>query len=123
MAEQPPETPKEGTAPAAPKPAAPAAPAAAHGEKAPAVPTGPVGQPWSSELVDALKSTFPEVEIQGFTYLTQNYLILPRESILPICLFLKTEKTFSLLADLTAADYPKKEKRFEVVYQLYSFAQ
>jgi NADH-quinone oxidoreductase subunit C len=28
-----------------------------------------------------------------------------------------------LLADLTAMDFPKEEKRFQVVYQLYSFSR
>ena len=125
--EKPPEPPKPAETPAAqPAPEAPAAKAApeakAHGEKpAAATPTGPVGEPWSGDIVEALAKTFPDIAIQAFTYLSQNYLILPRESILPIAMFLKTDLQFKLLSDLTAADYPKREKRFEVVYQLYSF--
>jgi NADH-quinone oxidoreductase subunit C len=80
-----------------------------------------VGEPWSGDIVAALQKTFPDIAIQAFTYLGQNYLILPRDSILPIAMFLKTDLQFKLLSDLTAADYPKREKRFEVVYQLYSF--
>jgi NADH/F420H2 dehydrogenase subunit C len=125
--EKPPEPPKPAETPAAQPaseaPAAKAAPEAkAHGEKpAAAAPTGPVGEPWSGEIVAALQKTFPDIAVQAFTYLGQNYLILPRESILPIAMFLKTDLQFKLLSDLTAADYPKREKRFEVVYQLYSF--
>ena len=103
--------------------AKPAAEAKAHEKPAAAVPTGPVGQPWSSEIVDALRKTFPDIAVQPFTYLNQNYLILPRESIVPVAMFLKTELYFTLLADLTGVDYPKREKRFEVVYQLYSFSR
>ncbi|MBI4480840.1 MAG: NADH-quinone oxidoreductase subunit C [Acidobacteria bacterium] len=124
--EKPPEPPKPAEAPAVPAaPGAKAAPEAkAHPEKpAAAALTGPVGGPWSGEIVEALKRTFPDIAIQPFTYLTQNYLLLPRESIVPVAMFLKTELHFTLLADLTAADYPKKEKRFEVVYQLYSFSR
>ena len=132
--EKPPEGPKSGETPAAPeqKPVTPpaAAPAAkppaeakAHEKPAAAAPTGPVGQPWSGEIVDALRKTFPDINVQAFTYLNQNYLILPRESIVPVAMFLKTELHFTLLADLTAADYPKREKRFEVVYHLYSFSR
>ena len=128
--EKPPEGPRPGDTPAtgaaapAAKPTAEAAPAAkAHEKPAAAAPTGPVGEPWSGEIVEALRKTFPDIEIQGFTYLTQNYLILPRESIVPVAMFLKTELHFTLLADLTAADYPKRERRFEVVYQLYSFSR
>ncbi|HEY7680201.1 MAG TPA: NADH-quinone oxidoreductase subunit C [Terriglobia bacterium] len=116
--EKPPEPPKPAEAPAA-KAAAPA-----HGEKpAAAAPAGPVGQPWSGDTVSALAKTFPDIAIQALTYLNQNYLILPRESILPIAMFLKADLQFTLLADLTAADYPQREKRFEVIYQLYSFAR
>jgi NADH-quinone oxidoreductase subunit C len=128
--EKPPEGPKPGETPAtgaaapAAKPTAEAAPATkAHEKPAAAAPTGPVGEPWSGEIVEALQKTFPDIGIQALTYLAQNYLILPRESIVPVAMFLKTEMHFTLLADLTAADYPKRERRFEVVYQLYSFSR
>ena len=84
-------------------------------------PSGPVGEPWTGELVESLRKTFAEIAMEAFSYLGQNYLILPRESILPVALYLKTECGFHLLADLTAVDYPKREKRFEMVYQLYCF--
>ena len=110
-------------APAVPA-AKPAAEAKPHAEKPPlASPGDPVGEPWSGEIVEALKKTFPDIGVQAFTYLKQNYLILPRESIVPVAMFLKTELHFTLLADLTAADYPKRERRFDVVYQLYSFSR
>src|SRR3972149_5495583 len=97
---------------AQPSPAAPAAPAA---------PTGPAGEPWSGELVDALRKAFPGVSIEAFTFRGQNYLILPKEHILAVAKHFKSECNFNMLADLTAVDYPKREKRFEVIYQLYSF--
>jgi NADH-quinone oxidoreductase subunit C len=137
--EKPPEPPKPGEGPAAEKPASespaakaapaspsaqPAAAAKPHVEKpALASPGDPVGEPWTGEIVDSLQKTFPEIGIRAFTYLKQNYLILPRESILPVAIFLKTELHFTLLADLTAADYPQRERRFDVVYQLYSFSR
>ena len=121
--EKPPESPKPGDAPAAPS-AKPAAEAKPHPEKPPAASPGdPVGEPWTGEIVVALQNTFPDISIQGFTYRQQNYLILPRESVLPVAMFLKTELHFALLSDLTAADYPHREKRFDVVYQLYSFSR
>jgi NADH-quinone oxidoreductase subunit C len=113
-------------APAATPASAPpvaAKPAAGHEKPAAAAPTGPIGEPWSGDIVEALHRTFPEIAIQGFTNLKQNYLILPRESVVPVAMFLKTEMHFTLLSDLTAADYPKREKRFETVYQIYSFSR
>lgn len=89
----------------------------------PAAPAGPAGEPWTGELVDGLRKAFSGVPIEAFTYRGQNYLILPRESLLPAARVLKSECGFNMLADLTAVDYPKKEKRFEVVYQLYSFSR
>jgi len=119
---------KPATPPPSPPAAAPAAKPAAeakpHGEKpAAAAPTGPIGTPWTGEIIEALQKTFPDVAIQAFTYLAQNYLIVPREAVLPVAMFLKTELQFTLLADLTAADYPQRERRFEVVYQFYSFSR
>ncbi|OFV97857.1 MAG: NADH dehydrogenase [Acidobacteria bacterium RIFCSPLOWO2_02_FULL_61_28] len=71
--------------------------------------------------MDALRKAFPGVSIEAFTFRGQNYLILPKENILPVTKHLKSEYNFNMLADLTAVDYPKREKRFEVIYELYSF--
>jgi NADH/F420H2 dehydrogenase subunit C len=129
--EKPPETPKPGGAlagggerPARETPAAKAAPVAKPHEKPAAAPVGePVGEPWTGEVAEALRKAFPDIGLQAYTYLKQNYLILPRESILPVAMYLKTELHFTLLADLTAADYPKRERRFDMVYHLYSFSR
>ena len=107
-------------------PAAPAggaakeAPAkAAH--PAPAAPAAPAPDPWTGELPDAVRKAFPGVPIESLVFRGQNFFIVPKESLLPVANYLKSESGFNLLADLTAVDYPKKEKRFEVIYQLYSF--
>jgi NADH-quinone oxidoreductase subunit C len=47
--------------------------------------------------------------------------IVPRESIVDVCRFLKTAHGFDMLADLNGADRgPEEEPRFEVVYHLFS---
>lgn len=110
---------------AAEKPAAaPAAAPAAHAPK-PAVkePSTPCGDPWTSELAEAVKSAFPDQGIEAWTYLTQNYLIVPTDRILDVCKYLRDEAGFAMLADLTAADYPKRERRFDMIYQLLSFSR
>ncbi len=111
-----------------PKQAAPAQPAAkaapseaAPKAAAPAKPAGPAPLPWQSEIADAVRSAFPEGPLEALTYLGQNFLVVPSERILPVAMFLKSELGFDMLADLTAVDYPKREKRFEVIYELYSF--
>jgi len=40
-----------------------------------------------------------------------------------IALHLRDEEKFDMLAYLTAVDWPKREKRFDVVLDLYSFAK
>ena len=40
-----------------------------------------------------------------------------------VCQFARDQEKFNMLVDLTAVDWPKKEKRFEVVLQLYSFSK
>ncbi len=74
-----------------------------------------------TEIADAVRSAFPEGPLEALTYLGQNFLVVPSERILPVAMFLKSELGFDMLADLTAVDYPKREKRFEVIYELYSF--
>ncbi|MBI4459590.1 MAG: NADH-quinone oxidoreductase subunit C [Acidobacteria bacterium] len=112
---------KEKPAPGQPAPEAKAAEAKPAAHAKPAAPAGPAAEPWDGELVQSLRSNFPDVSLESLTYRGQNYCILPSESILPVAMYLKNEGRFNLLADLTAVDYPQREKRFEVIYQLYSF--
>lgn len=50
-------------------------------------------------------------------------LTIATEKLVAFCEFLKTEQggEYSLLTDHTAVDYPKREKRLDLVYHLYSF--
>ena len=98
---------------------APAAPAG--GQAKPAAPAVPAMEPWDSEIVQSLRKSFPDISFEALSYRGQNLIMVSRENILPVAHFCKSELRFDLLSDLTAADYPQKEKRFEVVYQMYSF--
>jgi NADH/F420H2 dehydrogenase subunit C len=46
-----------------------------------------------------------------------------KERLLEICEFLKSGEggAYNFLTDETAVDFPKREKRFDIVYHLYSF--
>jgi len=50
-------------------------------------------------------------------------LNVAKEHLVAVCQFLKGSEggAYTLLTDETAADYPKRQKRFDVVYHLYSF--
>ncbi len=48
-----------------------------------------------------------------------DILVVPKDHLVPLATHLQ-ENFFDLLMDVTAVDYPGKEKRFEVVYEFFS---
>jgi NADH-quinone oxidoreductase subunit C len=95
-------------------------PPAAPPPKAPAAPAVMQATPWESELTAVLAQQFGPAISQFSTYVGQNFLVCDPAAIVPIIDRLKAEG-FDYLVDVTALDYPKDEKRFELVYILYSF--
>jgi len=119
------EGPPKAAAPGAPKPAAPAAkPAAtaAAGHPAPPKPTGPAPTPWDSPLVAKYKRQYGS-GITALTHLGQNYFEVDRSLIPEILQLLRNDEQFDYCVDITAVHYPKREKPFDVVWILYSFAR
>lgn len=108
-----------GAAPPA-KPAAVAPPAK---PPAPAARPAVKPEPWSSPLVEALQKRFPDMTSDPLIFRNQPWLTVAKESLLAVCEFLKSDEggRYTLLTDETAVDYPKREKRFDIVYHLYSF--
>jgi NADH-quinone oxidoreductase subunit C len=104
-----PEKPAAAAAPTPPKPAAPAKPA------------GPVPLPWASPLVDKLTRQFG-TGLEALTYLGQNYLQVDRSLIPTVLQILRDEEKFDYCVDITAVHYPKRERQFDVLWILYSFA-
>jgi NADH-quinone oxidoreductase subunit C len=107
------------TAPAKPAGAAPAKPAAAA--PAPKAPVKP--DPWTSPLLDAIQKAFPGAIQEAVVFRKMPSITVAKESLLALCHFLRSEEggAYTLLSDETAVDYPKREKRFDIVYHLYSF--
>jgi NADH-quinone oxidoreductase subunit C len=99
-----------GATSAPPKPAAPAKPA------------GPVPVPWSSPMVEKYKRQYGS-GLDAQTYLGQNYFSVDRSLIPNFLKLLRDEEQFDYCVDLTAVHYPKREKQFDVVWILYSFAR
>jgi NADH-quinone oxidoreductase subunit C len=109
--------------PIPPKPAAAAAgstPAAKP--TAPAKPAAPAPVPWDSPMIAKLKGMYGS-GIESLTYAGQNYMVVDRSLIPEILQVLRNEEQFNYCVDLTAVHYPKREKQFEVVWVLYSFAR
>jgi NADH-quinone oxidoreductase subunit C len=111
-------------APAAKSPAAPGAPAA----KPPAAPVpprppappkeGPVAL--DSDLVTRYKDKFGSAILEAWTDRKQSILVVARELLAEIALYSRDDEKFDWLSDLTAVDWPKREKRFDIVLNMYS---
>ena len=89
---------------------------------APAKPAGPVPVPWTSPLVEKYRSQYGS-GLDAQTYLGQNYLTVDRSLIPDILRLLREEEQFDYCVDITAVHYPTREKQFDVIWNLYSFAR
>ena len=108
------------------KPAAAAAPAAAPPKPAaPAPPKPPVQlqTALNNELVERVRAKFGSALVEAIEDRKQAILIVECAKLAEVAQYLRDEEKFSLLSDLTAVDWPKREKRFDVVLNLYSFAK
>ncbi|HTS11376.1 MAG TPA: NADH-quinone oxidoreductase subunit C [Candidatus Limnocylindrales bacterium] len=103
--------------PAAPAAVAPPKPAAA----APAKDAGPKPVPLDNELVQRLKARFGEAIREATLDRKQAIVLVAAAQLRDVARYCRDEEKFDMLADLTAVDWPKREKRFDVVLNLYSF--
>ena len=89
---------------------------------APAKPKGPVNEPWSAPLVDAVREKFPDQVLDAYTFLFQRQLVIKKDRSTEIMEFLRRNdvETFDFLSDETATHWPNEEE-FELVYLLFSF--
>jgi NADH-quinone oxidoreductase subunit C len=115
---QPPVPPK--AAESAASPAAPAKPAAAAPPK-PAAPPKEGPLPLDNELVKRYRARLGEALREAWTDRKQAILVVALERLLEIAQYTRDDEQFDLLTDLTAVDWPKREKRFDLVLNLYSF--
>jgi NADH-quinone oxidoreductase subunit C len=96
-----------------------------EGEKksaASAKPEGPMPLPWTSPLVEKYRGRYGSA-LDPLAYLGQNYLVVDRSLIPDILRLLRDEEQFDYCVDITAVHYPKREKQFDVLWNLYSFAR
>ncbi len=125
VASKPPTTPATPAPPAAKPPAAPGA-AAAKPPGAPAAPRppappkeGPVAL--DNDLVKRYKEKFGPAILEAWTDRKQAILVVARELLAEIAIYSRDDEKFDWLSDLTAVDWPKREKRFDIVLNMYSF--
>jgi NADH-quinone oxidoreductase subunit C len=105
-----------------PAPATPAKPAAAAPPKPPAPPKeGPVAL--DNDLVKRYKARFGDAIQEAWIDRKQAILVVGASQLLEIAQYSRDEEKFDYLVDLTAVDWPKRKKRFDLVLILYSFAK
>jgi len=110
-ASTPPAKAAQGAAPVAPKPPVP--------------PKAPVSlqTPLNNELVTRLRAKFGSGILETIEDRKQAIILVECARLAEIALHLRDEEKFDLLTDLSAVDWPKREKRFDIVLNLYSFAK
>jgi NADH-quinone oxidoreductase subunit C len=108
--------------PVKPAAGAPAAPAAAKPVAPPPKPAASAPTAWDSPMVAKLKGEYGS-GIEPLTHLGQNYMVVDRSLIPEILQVLRNEEQFDYCVDITAVHYPKREKQFDVLWILYSFAR
>ena len=106
--------------PAASSSAKPAEPAA-QAHAAPAKPAGPAAIAWDSELTSRLKQRYGS-GVQTLAYLGQNYMVVDRSIVAELLQVLRDEEQYDYFVDVTAVHYPEREKQFELIWILYSYA-
>lgn len=74
----------------------------------------------TTDLKDKLSGQFP-VENFKFDYSFDNNVIwLPKENVVPVLKHFKDSGQFDFLMCISGVDYPEREDRFEVCYELFS---
>ena len=78
---------------------------------------------WDKKVApQKLKKQFPDAVIDTRSFRGEETVIVKNDAILPLCQYLAADPalSFDFLTDICGVDYPDREKRFEVVYHLYS---
>ena len=123
--EKPASKPSPVSTPAA-KPAdagAPGVPAKPAAPPAPPKPPVVLQTPLNNEMVARYRAKFGAAIVDAIEDRKQAILVVESGRLAEIALYTRDEEKFEMLSDLTAVDWPKREKRFDVVLNLYSFAR
>lgn len=111
-------------------PAQPAAPTGANPpasspvpKAAPPAPKPPVQLqvPLENDLTRRYRERFGAAILDAFEDRKQACLVIDAAQLLDIARYSRDEEKFDLLEDLTAVDWPRREKRFDLIAILYSF--
>ena len=116
--------PAPSSAPGGPaKPAPPAAPPKPPGPPPPPKEAPPKPAPLDNDLVKRYKARFGSAIQEAWLDRKQAILVVAVDRLREIARYSRDDEDFGYLVDLTAVDWPKREKRFDVVLNLYSFSK
>jgi NADH-quinone oxidoreductase subunit C len=100
---------------------APSAAGATSSSTVKAAAPAPPQLPLDNELSRRYRERFGAAILDALEDRKQSILILDAKHLLEIARYSRDEEGFDLLEDYTAVDWPRREKRFDLVAQLYSF--
>ena len=103
-------------------PAAPATPPAAKPAPPPPKPPAPVQVPLDNELTRRYREKFGAAILDALEDRKQPYLVIDSAQFQEIARYTRDVEKFDLLEDFTAVDWPRREKRFDLIAVLYSFS-
>ncbi len=83
----------------------------------------PAPAPFDSELVQRLRGKFGDAIGEATIDRKQVIVIVEPSRVREIALACRDEEKFEMLVDVTAVDWPKRERRFDVVWNLYSLTK
>src|SRR5262249_19805878 len=103
-------------------PSPPAAPAAAKPAPPAPKPPAPVQVPLDNELTRRYREKFGPAILDALEDRKQPYLVIDAAQLKEVAQYSRDVEKFDLLEDFTAVDWPRREKRFDLIAILYSFA-
>ena len=118
--EAPPTSPAQPTAPKSAAPPAP--PGAAKPAPPPPKAPPPVQVALENDLTKRYRHRFGEAILDALEDRKQPYLVIDSAQLADIARYSRDEEKFDLLEDYTAVDWPRRDKRFDLIAILYSFA-
>jgi NADH-quinone oxidoreductase subunit C len=107
--------------PSPPKTAAPSAPGAPKPAPPPPKAPPPLQIPLNNDLSTRYCERFGAAILDALEDRKQPYLIIDSSQLSDIARYSRDEEKFDLLEDFTAVDWPRREKRFDLIAILYSF--
>jgi NADH-quinone oxidoreductase subunit C len=118
-APQSPESSQPDVSGSSPAPSAAGAPPSSPAK--PAAPA-PLQVPLDNDLSRRYRERFGAAILDALADRKQSILVVDAVQLLEVARYSRDEEKFDLLEDYTAVDWPRRERRFDLVAQLYSFA-